>query len=65
MTTITINTYDPAGRFNMDDDEAKAFFNFVEKEAIEAGFDVVRTCAIDVDPESEEFMEKTFQNYNV
>ena len=40
MTTITINTYDPEARFNMDKDEAKSFFEFVEKKATDAGFKV-------------------------
>lgn len=63
MTTITINTYDPAGRFDMNNDEAKAFFAFVERKAIKAGFDVFYTEDISVDEDSERFVENCFQNY--
>lgn len=28
MTTITVNTYDAEGRFNMEESEAKSFFCF-------------------------------------
>lgn len=63
MATITINTYDPAGRFNMTDEEAKVFFDHVAQKATEAGYDVEYTSAISVDTESEEFVSKLFQQY--
>ena len=63
MTTITINTYDPEGRFDMDKEEANKFFKFVESKAIEAGYDVAYDEAISIDEESEAFVEKIFSNY--
>ncbi|MEN0629813.1 hypothetical protein AAIG33_20570 [Phytobacter ursingii] len=63
MTTITINTYDPEARFDMNKEQAKEFFKFVEAKAIEAGYDVAYDEAISVDEESEEFVEKLFSNY--
>jgi len=63
MTTITINTYDPEGRFDMNREEAKEFFKFVEAKAIEAGYDVAYDEANYVDEESEAFVEKLFSNY--
>ncbi|MHB9328050.1 hypothetical protein ACP3S7_10940 [Phytobacter ursingii] len=63
MATITINTYDPEGRFDMDKEEAKVFFKFVEAKAIEAGYDVAYDEAIYVDAESEEFVSNIFANY--
>ncbi|MEM0567597.1 hypothetical protein [Salmonella enterica] len=62
MTTITINTYDAAGRFNMDDAQAKEFFSFVEKQAIAAGYAIEFVEAISVDEESEHFVENCFIN---
>lgn len=64
MKTITINTYDPAGRFNMTDEEAKVFFDYVEQKAIESGYDVEYTSTISVDTESEEFVSNLFENYD-
>ncbi|WP_249922446.1 hypothetical protein [Salmonella enterica] len=63
MTTIVINTYDPAGRFDMNDAEAKVFFAFVAKEAEAAGFDTEYTESNYVDEESENFVEKCFQEF--
>lgn len=63
MTTITINTYDPAGRFDMTEDEAKEFFSYVQAEAINAGYDVTFTESNYVDQESEDFVEQCFQSY--
>lgn len=63
MTTITINTYDPEARFNMDNDEAKSFFEFVEKKATDAGFKVQYDSCNYVDEESERFVEKCFEDY--
>ncbi|EHY9925859.1 hypothetical protein K5B75_002375 [Salmonella enterica subsp. enterica serovar Ank] len=63
MTTITINTYDAAGRFDMNDAQAKEFFSFVEKQAINAGYTVEFSEAISVDEESERFVENCFINY--
>lgn len=63
MKTITINTYDPANRFNMNDAEAKDFFKFVEQKATEEGYAVKYTSAISVDEESEEFVSNLFQQY--
>ncbi|MDC9592767.1 hypothetical protein [Xenorhabdus sp. IM139775] len=64
MTTITINTYDPAGRFNFHDNEATKFFAYVEKLAGDAGYDVDYVEAISVDEFSERFVEKALQNYH-
>lgn len=63
MTTITINTYDPAGRFDMTEEEGKAFFAHVEQQAKDAGFDVEFACNTYVDEQSERFVEKCFQDY--
>ncbi|ECJ5891750.1 hypothetical protein FNH88_19150 [Salmonella enterica subsp. salamae] len=63
MTTITINTYDAAGRFDMDDAQAKEFFSFVEKQAIAAGYAIEFVEAISVDEESEHFVENCFINH--
>ncbi|WP_281083931.1 hypothetical protein [Klebsiella quasivariicola] len=63
MTTITINTYDAAGRFDMDDAQAKEFFAFVENEAKAAGYEVAFVEALSVDEESERFTETCFQKY--
>lgn len=63
MKTITINTYDPAGRFNMSEDDAKEFFLFLKERAVEAGYEVTFSESNYVDEESEEFVEKCFQNY--
>ncbi|HCL5074819.1 TPA: hypothetical protein N2F43_004174 [Salmonella enterica] len=63
MTTITINTYDAAGRFDMNDAQAKEFFSFVEKRAIDSGYAVEFVEAISVDEESERFVENCFINY--
>lgn len=63
METITINTYDPANRFNMDDEQASQFFQYVEKTAIAEGYAVSFTSAIYVDQLSEDFVSKCFENY--
>ncbi|MDF7681521.1 hypothetical protein PT300_15470 [Enterobacteriaceae bacterium ESL0689] len=63
MTTITINTYDPEARFDMDANEAKKFFDYVKEQAIAAGYDVEYASDIQVDEESERFTETCFQNY--
>ena len=62
MTTITINTYDAEGRFDMNREEAKEFFALIEKKAIEAGYDVEFAESISVDEESESFVNKCFEN---
>lgn len=62
MTTITINTYDAEGRFDMTQEEAKEFFALIEKKAIEAGYDVEFAESISVDEESESFVNKCFEN---
>ncbi|EPV0698339.1 hypothetical protein ACV1IM_003001 [Klebsiella pneumoniae] len=63
MTTITINTYNADGRFDMDEEQAKEFFAFVENEAKTAGYEVAFVEALSVDEESERFTEKCFQKY--
>lgn len=63
MTTITINTYDPEARFNMDAQQAKEFFAFVESEAKQSGYNVEFTEALQTDEESERFTEMCFQKY--
>lgn len=62
MTTITINTYDPAGRFDMDAAQAKEFFALVAKKAEDAGYDVAFVEAIQVDELSEEFVSQVFES---
>lgn len=63
METITINTYDPANRFDMDDEQAKKFFKHVEQKALDEGYDVQFTEAVSVDQFSEDFVTKCFENY--
>ena len=63
MTTITINTYDPEGRFDMDKDQAKEFFKHVQQKALEAGHEVKFEYTTHVDEESERFVENIFSNY--
>lgn len=63
IKTITINTYDPANRFNMNEAEAKDFFKFVEQKATEEGYAVKYTSDISVDEESEDFVSNLFQQY--
>ena len=63
MTTITINTYDAAGRFDMNEVEAKEFFAYVEKKAIDAGYEVEFAETTHVDEESEAFVETCFQEF--
>lgn len=46
MKTIYLNTYDPAGRFNLDDDDADALFDAVESNLERCGWDVKRICAL-------------------
>ena len=61
--TITINTYDPASRFDMNNAEARKFFEFVAKKAAENGYVVKYTSAISTDKESEDFVSNLFQQY--
>lgn len=63
MATIQINTYDPAGRFNMTDAEAKDFFHYVAMCAEDAGHDFRMVEAISVDPFSEQFVAACLENY--
>ena len=63
METITINTYDPANRFNMNDEQARKFFQYVEETAIAEGYEVQFASAISVDQLSEDFVSKCFENY--
>lgn len=63
IKTITINTYDPANRFNMNEAEAKDFFKFVEQKATEEGYAVKYTSDISVDEESEDFVSNLFQQF--
>lgn len=63
MQTITINLYDPEGRFNLSGYEAKAFFEFVEKEALEAGYSVTHAFDVAVDTESEDFVSKMYEKW--
>lgn len=62
MTTITINTYDPEGRFDMDAAQAKEFFSLVAKKAEEAGHDVAFVESVQVDELSEEFVSQVFES---
>ncbi|KMJ46700.1 hypothetical protein AB204_02470 [Xenorhabdus khoisanae] len=63
MTTITINTYDVAGRFDMTKEEARKCFQHVETLAIDANYNVDYTESLYTDEESERFVEKAFQSY--
>lgn len=63
MATIQINTYDPAGRFNMAEDEAKDFFLYVAMCAEDAGHDFRYVDAVSVDPFSEQFVAACLENY--
>ncbi|EOH0527750.1 hypothetical protein ACLMVZ_002393 [Klebsiella aerogenes] len=63
MTTITINTNELEARFKMDKEQAKSFFEFVEKKATESGFKVQRDSCNYVDEESERFVQKCFEGY--
>ena len=63
MTTVTINSYDPAGRFNMDSEQAQRFFKHVECEAKKAGYDVEFDEALRVDEFSEKFVSDLFEDY--
>ncbi|EBR8784912.1 hypothetical protein D5P06_06085 [Salmonella enterica subsp. enterica serovar Agbeni] len=63
MNTITINTYDPEARFDMTQEEAKGFFEFVAKKAEEQGYEIKYECSNYVDEESERFVEECFKEY--
>ncbi|HHN8578944.1 TPA: hypothetical protein ACRR44_005286 [Klebsiella quasipneumoniae] len=63
MKTITINTDDPAGRFDMNEAEAKQFFSYVERQATKAGHIVAFVEANYVDEFSEQFVEICFSEY--
>ena len=64
MSTITINTYDPAGRFDFDTETAGRFFKYVEEQAKAQGYDVEFYEAISVDSDSEEFVSECFQEFD-
>lgn len=63
MATIQINTYDPAGRFNMTHGEAQDFFLYVAMCAEDAGHDFRYVDAVSVDPFSEQFVAACLENY--
>lgn len=63
MVTIQINTYDPAGRFNMTEDEMKDFFLYVAMRAEDAGHDFRYVDTVSVDPFSEQFVAACLENY--
>ena len=63
MKIITINTYDPEGRFGMNAERAGKFFKHVEQKALDEGYDVQFTEAVSVDQFSEDFVTKCFENY--
>lgn len=63
MATIQINTYDPAGRFNMTYGEAQDFFLYVAMRAEDAGHDFRYVDAVSVDPFSEQFVAACLENY--
>lgn len=62
--TITINTYDPAGRFNFDDETARKFFDYIEARATDLGYSVEYDEAISVDEASERFVNNCFEVYD-
>ena len=64
MKTITINTYDPEGRFGMNAERAGKFFKYIQQEARNEGYDVQFTEAVSVDEFSEDFVAKRFENYD-
>lgn len=49
MKIITINTYDPEGRFGMNAERAGKFFKYIQQEARNEGYDVQFTEAVSVD----------------
>lgn len=63
MKTLTINTYDPSGRFNMNTEEATNFFSELEYQAIKDGYDVEYDECNNVDEDSEHYTTKFFENY--
>lgn len=63
MATIQINTYDPAGRFNMSEEEAEDFFLYVAMCAEDAGHDFRMVYSGYVDPFSEQFVAACLENY--
>lgn len=63
MKTILINTYDPAGRFDLNKSDADIFFSFVAEKAENAGFNVEYTEALSVDENSERFVTDCFKNW--
>lgn len=63
MAAIQINTYDPAGRFNMSEEEVQDFFLYVAMCAEDAGHDFRYVDAVSVDPFSEQFVAACLENY--
>lgn len=63
MATIQINTHDPAGRFNMSEEEVQDFFLYVAMRAEDAGHDFRYVDAVSVDPFSEQFVAACLENY--
>lgn len=64
MKIITINTYDPEGRFGMNAERAVRFFEHLKQEAIDEGYGFQFTKAVSVDEFSEYFVTKHFENYD-
>ena len=64
MQTITINTYDPAGRFDFDQETAEKFFSYVQAKAEEQGYRVDCCQAISVDEDSEKLMSECFDEFD-
>lgn len=63
MTTIMINTYDLAGRFDIEESDANRFLKFIAAKAEASGFDVEYTEALSVDKNSERFVTDCFGSW--
>lgn len=63
IKTVYINTYDPAGRFDMDDDTFDAFVDYMVTEAENRGYEVEIVCQFEVDSFSNDFVLEMFDNY--
>lgn len=64
MKTILINTYDPAGRFDFDDETAELFYQHLEKTAKALGYEIELVCQLHaVDDFSATFVSDEFNSW--
>lgn len=63
IKTVYINTYDPAGRFDMDDDTFVAFVDYMVTEAKKRGYEVDVVWRFEDDSFSNDFVSEMFDNY--